>query len=334
MLPSEAAATGAANGLSSAAPDLAVVAALIQDDSGRILLTRRSASGEHAGLWEFPGGKIESGEDARAALFRELREELDIEADPVRRVHRVRWPEAGRTLILDLWRTRILSGTPRGCQGQALDWFDPAVVRSLPMPPADVPLCSALRLEEIYWITPPLAGQSASDLADWLRQLDRRITSGIRMIQLRLPGCDVGTIERVADDVSVRCSASQTRWLLNGSIDDARRLGADGVHLTGLRLDAMTESERDRAGDLLIGASCHDVEQLAGAAWLHLDYATLSPFRTTATHPDAAPLGERHFAALVRECPLPVYALGGVGPGDLDRVRELGGFGVAGIRGF
>ncbi len=315
-------------------PELLVVAALIEDACGRILLTRRAESGEHAGLWEFPGGKIEPGENAQQALRRELREELGIEAEAVRRVHRVRWHEAGRILILELWRTRIVAGSPRGCQGQPLRWFEPYAVRSLSMPPADVPLCSALRLEELYWITPTLAGPDASERSAWLRQLDLRLASGIRLIQLRIPGLEGDTLESIAAAVAARCRDANARWLLNGSVEDARRLGADGVHLTGARLAAMSEAERRNAGELIIGASCHDSSQLACASGLQLDYATLSPLRRTATHPATEPIGDRRFTELVARCPLPVYALGGVGPADLDEVRELGAFGVAGIRGF
>ena len=85
---------------------------------------------------------------------------------------------------------------------------------------------------------------------------------------------------------------------------------------------------------MLVGGSCHSAEELALATRLRLDYATLSPLRVTSTHPDGLPLGDARFALLVRGCPLPVFALGGVAAGDLDHVRALGAFGVAGIRGI
>ncbi len=84
----------------------------------------------------------------------------------------------------------------------------------------------------------------------------------------------------------------------------------------------------------LVGASCHDAIGLARAAALGLDYALLSPVEPTATHPDAAPLGWRRFAALVDRIPLPIYALGGLDPTDLNTAFRHGAQGVAAIRGL
>jgi 8-oxo-dGTP diphosphatase len=83
-----------------------------------------------------------------------------------------------------------------------------------------------------------------------------------------------------------------------------------------------------------VGASCHDADELERAALIGADFATLSPVRATASHPGASPLGWERFAELVREARLPVYALGGAGPEDLDRARASGAQGVAGIRAF
>jgi 8-oxo-dGTP diphosphatase len=83
-----------------------------------------------------------------------------------------------------------------------------------------------------------------------------------------------------------------------------------------------------------VGASCHDGEELELAAHLNADFATLSPVRSTASHPDAKPLGWDGFARLVADARLPVYALGGVEPVDLERARLAGAQGVAGIRAF
>ena len=308
--------------------ELHVAAGIIEDDQGRVLLSQRAAHGEHPNLWEFPGGKLEPGEDAPAALQRELMEELGVEVMPLRRVHCVRWREPERMLVLDGWRVRVVAGVARGLQGQALLWVPLPKLRATPMPPADVPLCSALQLSEVMWITPGLT--SAVDLPDWLSQLDARLERGIRWVQLRLPGADRALLALAAQALAERCRIVGARWLLNGDPEDARVLRADGVHLSAAALRACALPLRDVP--FLIGASCHNAEELACAAGLGLDYATLSPLHVTSTHPHALPLGDAQFAALLRDCPLPVFALGGVGIDDLDHVRALGAFGVAGIR--
>ncbi|MDB5706734.1 MAG: mutT [Sphingomonas bacterium] len=123
-----------------------VVAAALIDRDGRVLVQRRPAGKMMAGLWEFPGGKIEPGETPEAALARELHEELAIQVDPARLVPAVfaSEPLAGRHLLLLLYICREWSGTPRALHADALHWCPPAELRTLEMPPADLPLIGML----------------------------------------------------------------------------------------------------------------------------------------------------------------------------------------------
>jgi len=314
---------------SSNVPGLHVVAGIIEDDRGRVLLSQRAEDGEHPGLWEFPGGKVESGEHARVALRRELREELGIDAAPSRRVHCVHWREPNRLLLLDGWRVAVRNGTPQGLLGQALRWVALDGLRALRMPPADGPLCSALQLDEVMWITPELDPHGG--WVGWLAAVEARLRAGVRLVQLRLPNVDRELLYRAAGLLAAGCRTRGARWVLNGCVEDAVALGAHGVHLSARALRQC--GARPDHPDLLAGASCHDAEELAHAAQVGLDYAVLSPLRATPTHPDAEALGDAKFATLVRDCPLPVFALGGVGTSDLEHVQALGAFGVAGIRG-
>lgn len=311
-------------------PELHVVAAIIEDSLGRVLLAQRSLQGEHPGLWEFPGGKVEVGEDAPAALRRELIEELGVELLPLRRLHCVRWREPERLLVLEGWRARVLSGSPHGRQGQSLQWVAKECLRSIQMPPADGPLCSALRLSERMWITPALI--SELELPEWSTLVDARLQAGVRLVQMRLPGAQPELLRLAAAVLAERCRAVGARWVLNGDPKLASAFEADGVHLSASSLKGY--AERPVAHATLVGASCHSAEDLAHATRVGLDYATLSPLRVTATHPEARPLGDALFESLIRDCPLPVFALGGLATHDLDHVRALGAFGVAGIRGM
>jgi 8-oxo-dGTP diphosphatase len=125
---------------------LPVVAAALVDADGRVLLQQRPAGKSLAGLWEFPGGKLEAGETPEDALIRELEEELGI-AVP----HACLAPAAfasaplgERHLLLLLYIARKWVGVPRALEATALRWVRPADMHALPMPPADRPLIGLL----------------------------------------------------------------------------------------------------------------------------------------------------------------------------------------------
>ncbi len=120
-----------------------VVAAVLRDMRGRVLLARRTEGRELAGLWEFPGGKVEPGEAPEAALMRELHEELGVRATVGEAVLCVPYDTPGRRLLLDV-RDVTFQGRPRGLEGQALAWVPLARLREYPMPPADKPVVDAL----------------------------------------------------------------------------------------------------------------------------------------------------------------------------------------------
>jgi 8-oxo-dGTP diphosphatase len=120
--------------------------------------------------------------------------------------------------------------------------------------------------------------------------------------------------------------------LLNASPQVVLDTGADGVHLSGERLRALTTRPLDRR--LWAAASCHSPGDLRRAADLGLDFAVLSPVQVTESHPDAQPLGWSRFAEWVEAGTLPVFALGGVGPRELATAWEHGAQGIAAIRGL
>jgi len=127
-------------------PTLLVVAAALVRGDGRVLLQQRPAGKAMAGLWEFPGGKVEPGERPEAALVRELAEELGISvAQEALAPAAFASAELGeRHLLLLLYLCRAWEGEPRALDAAGLAWVRPAEMRALPMPPADVPLVDAL----------------------------------------------------------------------------------------------------------------------------------------------------------------------------------------------
>jgi 8-oxo-dGTP diphosphatase len=124
---------------------LLVVAAALVDGDGRVLLAQRPPGKALAGLWEFPGGKLEPGETPEAALARELDEELGITAPVLEPFAFASHSYPEFHLMLPLWLCRQWQGMPTGRDGQALRWVAPEEMGGIPMPPADVPLVAALQ---------------------------------------------------------------------------------------------------------------------------------------------------------------------------------------------
>ena len=129
-------------------PSLILVAAVVLvDTDGRVLLAQRPEGKQMAGLWEFPGGKVDPGETPEAALIRELREELgiDVAASCLAPFTFASHAYPDFHLLMPLYVCRKWSGIPAAREGQRLAWVWPARLADYPMPPADVPLVAALR---------------------------------------------------------------------------------------------------------------------------------------------------------------------------------------------
>ncbi|MDG5497159.1 NUDIX domain-containing protein [Niveispirillum sp. SYP-B3756] len=124
-----------------------VAAVALVDVDGRVLLAQRPPGKSMAGLWEFPGGKVDAGETPEAALVRELREELGIETaesclSPIAFASHS-YPDFH--LLMPVFAARVWKGTPTPLEGQQLAWVKPARMGDYPMPPADIPLVPLLR---------------------------------------------------------------------------------------------------------------------------------------------------------------------------------------------
>ncbi len=124
--------------------NITVVAAVIRDEEGRVLLSRRPGHKHMGGLWEFPGGKIHVGESPAAALLRELQEELGVEASIERPITFAVHEEPALRILLLFFSVRLLSGHPVGREGQDVRWVEPSELPQYPVPPADAGLVALL----------------------------------------------------------------------------------------------------------------------------------------------------------------------------------------------
>jgi 8-oxo-dGTP diphosphatase len=298
-----------------------VGAAVITRPDGSFLLAERPLGKVYAGYWEFPGGKIESGESIRAGLVRELHEELGIDVETAHPwlTHVFTYPHA--TVRLHFFRVTSWLGEPHGREDQRIKWMRPEQPPLEPMLPANTPIFRALRLPSIYGIT------NAQELGErsFLTRLDAALALGLRLVQVREPAMRPAQLARFAGEVLSRCRAQGAKVLLNGDVELAKNLGADGVHLPSARLMHIEH----RPDFPLVGASCHNAEELLQATNLGLDFCVLSPVLTTKSHPDATLLGWAGFAQLCVDSSLSVYALGGLQPGDLVTAWSYGGHGIA-----
>jgi 8-oxo-dGTP diphosphatase len=122
-----------------------VVAGAVLDTAGRVLIAQRPAGKLLAGGWEFPGGKLEPGEDRAAGLARELREELGIEIRDAEPLATITHGYAHGEVYIDLWVITAYEGEPRGLDGQALRWCTDEELAAADLLPADRPLVAAIR---------------------------------------------------------------------------------------------------------------------------------------------------------------------------------------------
>ena len=309
-------------------PSIAVVAAVIKDAQGRVLVNQRPAGKPWAGYWEFPGGKIEAGETPRAALARELREELGLTIHDAQAWLQLSHDYPERRVQLDVWRVQRFSGLPQAHEAQAFMWMRPDELGSLPLLPADAPVVKALCLPPQMLVTP----SPGADSNQFMRKLDSVLQQGVEFVQLRAPELGPAAYLHLAREVVRLCRQHRTRVVLNADAELAVELEADGVHLNSARLAGI--EQRPLPQEFLCGASCHNAAQIQRAADLGLDYIVLGSVLSTPSHPQVEPLGWEGFGQLAALSTLPVYGIGGMGAEQLKKVRELGGYGVAGIRSF
>lgn len=302
-----------------------VAAAVITRPDGSFLLGQRAPGTFYPGYWEFPGGKVEPGEDARTALVRELDEELGITAHTC-------WPWLMRehdyehaNVRLHFFEVPEWSGQVNDHVHSALEWQHADHFTVGPMLPANGPILKALRLPREMGIT-DAAGMG---IEPQLNALDAALARGLRLVQLRDNQLPADVREALGREVAARCRDAGALLVVNEDAVLAERLGADGLHLREHQLGGLAH----RPDFAWVGASCHARESLDIAAALALDYALLGHVLPTPSHPDRPAIGWPAFTQLTRHLPFPVFAIGGLTAAHLIDARAAGAHGIAAIRG-
>jgi len=306
---------------------------IIQRDNGMVLLGERPTGKPWEGYWEFPGGKVEPNETPAQALKRELLEELGI---VVTRFHswitrtyeyEARYDQAGKLITpakavkLHFFIVVEWQDDPVGLEDQLLSWQNPEKLTVGPMLPANSPILTALSLASTYAIS----NLKEMGEAQFFERLKIALENGLMMIQVREPHLSKQDLMLFAEHVIALAKPFEAKVFINTDVASAQQLNAAGVHLSAQRLMQL----KVKPEGLLVGASCHNVAELAHAKILALDYVTLSPVKSTLSHPDASPLGWDAFNQLIAGYALPVFALGGMLREDLDTARIYGAHGIA-----
>ena len=301
-----------------------VAVAVIENSVGDFLIAQRANHQHMGGCWEFPGGKVEAGESVFAALQREIREEVALEIKSAQPMLKIPFSYPDKKVLLDVWRVTDFSGVACCCEGQVVQWVSHNHLLHFTFPPANRAILTALHLPQRLLITG--AFQTPDDcLQRTQRALEQK---KIRAVMLRAHHLSSADFSVLADEMAQLCHAYQAKLLLNAAVDCA--LGAaDGLHLSAQRL--MACAERLIPYEKYLGASCHTAQEVQRAVAVGADYITLSPVLPTASHPGQMALGWAELGRLLSECPLPVFALGGVSDEHLSQAAAVGAWGVAGI---
>lgn len=302
-----------------------VAVGVIRDQQGNILITRRPKHTHLGGLWEFPGGKLETGETVEQALCRELDEEVGIRVAKAAPLIKVRHEYDGfKQVLLDVWNVKAYTGTESAREGQMMRWVAPWRLNGMAFPDANLAIIKAVQLPDSYAI---LEGNSVAEVLD---NCDHILQTGVRLLQLRIKALPSTDVSMVGELVLNRCRQKQVSLLVNSDLGLPVE-GFDGVHLSSRALMA---SSLRLGGHAWVAASCHNLIELQHAEKLGVDFVVLAPVQATATHPEAGVLGWDGLKALIEHVNLPVFALGGLSLADRDKAVSSGAQGVAGISAF
>lgn len=286
--------------------DIQVIAGAISDAQGRVLIAQRPRGRHMAGRWEFPGGKLDFGEDSYEGLKRELAEELGVVVREARPLIRLRHDYPDRRVLLVVWQVTAYDGEPQALDAQALAWALPDELPAHDLLEADRAIVTALRL--------PRLARVVANAAELLGLKD----SAAQAILWQLP--EDGDEALDIEAVRVARSAGHRVFVQGADVEAIRAAaaaGCDGVvlHWHGQHLHV------DRSGAFLVGVQCEDAAAARKAVAEGAHFLVVAP--------EDGPVQQRFLGLLCEKAGVPVLAGWYPDARSLERLRSVGAHGCA-----
>ena len=297
---------------------LEVVAAVIRDTQGRVLIAKRPSNKHQGGKWEFPGGKVEQGESRRSALTREIREEIGIEVGHCSRLISIYHEYSDKAIYLDIYEVTAWEGTPEGKEGQEITWVTAEALDNYQFPDANLPTIEAVRLpKQLKRI------EQINCAEDFRHQVKSAIDNSYRMLFFSFDTAknsfepDVELINWMLDT-----AASQGARVL---FESPPPLVRSDYNLC-LNSDDLQKAQEKPSAERVAGV-CHNAESLFKAQRLGLDFLIIDSVLVNQDGSSKG-IGWPAFQSLSSRVNVPVYASGGMGEKELELAREYGAQGI------
>ncbi len=299
---------------------------IIKNSLGQILLAKRPSGKHLSGYWEFPGGKVESGESFKMALRRELQEEVNINVEAIKKIFEYQYHYPDRVLHFQVFEVLTYSNEVKALESQNLQWVDESDIDKQNSPPANVALMNALNLSDLYMIACTSVYKE-----ELFSQVKAQLIAGVSIVQFRAP--QLNKVQYITQAVELRdlCKEYGAKLISNCELSWVEEIQPHGIHLTSARLQEV--SQHSDSNDYF-SASCHDEREIKLAHQLNVSCILIGAVNVTLSHSNNHALGWNNFRRLCDLANIPVYALGGLEKNDLMTAKLSGAQGIAGIRLF
>lgn len=286
----------------------------------RVLVGWRHAEQHQGNRDEFPGGKVEAGESALAACRREVYEEVGVDIADWHVFDRIEHQYPDLDLCLEVFYTTLKA---EDCAqiNPNWRWKTRTELTQLHFPKANQAM-----LQRLYW---PHYLKISTQLAE----LDQLAADTALYWRIEPSQIQQHDLARLNAATPAQCQALMLNITVWQQLDPAQRDLIGSIHLKQQQLMQLKSQAELPPGKRCI-AACHDLSAVLHAQAMGVEAIILSPVLATATHPEQQGIGWAGFAQLAQHSQVPVYALGGLGPEDLDCAQQHAGYGVAGIRRF
>jgi 8-oxo-dGTP diphosphatase len=288
-----------------------------------------------AGKWEFPGGKVQAGEQPLQALQRELKEELNIDVTSVRSFIQLRHAYPDKSIFLDVYKVYNFEGIENGNEGQQIKWVSGDDLRKYEFPQANRLILNSLFVPELIAITPDNVDPAMAT------PVKNVLANGIDVVLYRDYQSDnkryLDNAYILNDNFSSQFARSSSEKKL-GLMVSRPEVSLNKIEsFCGLHLNSQDLKQfksRPISHKKLLSASCHNIEEIRQAESVGCDFIYLAPVLKTASHQTAENLGWTMSESLVAQTALPVILLGGLALTDLEQAKSIGALGIAGISRF